>query len=256
MVLKTNADGCRLDPGMRGDFNVSDLGSKSETGRAALFRLMTWMSPAYPVGAYTYSQGLEWAVETGAVADGADLQAWLTEVLRFGSGRSDAILFRHAHGAAAGGDLDALIEVAELAAAFQPSAERRLEALAQGKAFAVATLPVFACPMLAALAEARGDALSYPVAVSVAAADQTIALDTALAAYLHGVVANLVSAGVRLVPLGQSAGLKVLTALEPVIAEVAAASAPLTLDDLGGATILADIASMRHETQYTRLFRS
>ncbi len=229
---------------------------ETDADRAALFRLMTWMSPAYPVGAYTYSQGLEWAVETGAVHDTETLRAWLVEVLRFGSGRNDAILFRHAHGAALAGDGEVLLDVADLAAALQPSAERRLEALAQGKAFALATLPVFECPRLAMLLEARGDALAYPVAVAVAAADQGIAVFPALAAYLHGFGANLVSAGVRLVPLGQSAGLQVLTALEAVFGEVAAASADISLDDLGGATILADIASMCHETQYTRLFRS
>ncbi|PLX38417.1 MAG: urease accessory protein UreF [Hyphomicrobiales bacterium] len=224
--------------------------------RSALFRLMTWMSPAYPVGAYTYSQGLEWAVEDGTVTDTESLDDWLTQVLRHGTGHTDAILFRHAHEAAAAGDLDGLLDVADLAAAFQPSSERRLEALAQGRAFALATLPAFSSPMLAKLEAARPDALAYTVTVAVAAADQKIAVEDALAAFLHGVAANLVSAGVRLIPLGQSAGLKVLTALEPVMTEVADATRSLSLDELGGATVIADIASMRHETQYTRLFRS
>ncbi|HOV02900.1 MAG TPA: urease accessory protein UreF [Hyphomicrobiales bacterium] len=223
---------------------------------AALFRLMTWLSPSYPVGAYTYSHGLEWAVEEGAIRDGETLRVWLDGLLVHGAGRTDAILFRAAHAATRGTDEARLDAIAELAAAFQPTAERRLESLGQGRAFVAATAGAFAAPRLAALAARQADAIAYPVAVAIAAAEAGIDVDAALAAYLHGFAANLVSAGVRLVPLGQSAGIATLAALEPVIAAMVETSRALGLDDLGGATILSDISSMRHETQYTRLFRS
>ncbi|MEZ5840031.1 MAG: urease accessory protein UreF [Hyphomicrobiales bacterium] len=223
---------------------------------AALFRLMTWLSPSYPVGAYTYSHGLEWAVEEGTISDGATLLSWLQGVLLHGAGRADAILFRAAHAATREGDGGGLDDIAGLAAAFQPTAERRLETMAQGRAFLAATATAFPAPQLAGLGERFSGQIAYPVAVAVATAESAISVEAGLAAYLHGFAANLVSAGVRLVPLGQSAGIATLAALEETIGTVVAASAGLGPDDLGGATVLSDIASMRHETQYTRLFRS
>lgn len=219
----------------------------------ALYRLMTWLSPAYPVGAFSYSHGLEWLVETGAVRDAATLVAWLEDVLAFGAGRNDAIFFTAAYRAA--GDLDKLREIAELAAAFAPAAERHLETCAQGSAFSAVTRRAWRSPTLDRIDQDDAP-LAYPVAVAVAAADHGIELALALPAYLQAFSANLVSAGVRLVPLGHTDGQIALTRLETPVARAAEAGLSLTLDDLGGATVLADIAAMRHETQYTRLFRS
>ena len=149
----------------------------------------------------------------------------------------------------------ALAEAAELAAAFAPSAERRLETLAQGTAFLAATLAAWRKPELEALA-ADGRQVAYPVAVGASAAAHGLPLAETAQAYAQAYVANLVSAAVRLIPLGQSDGLRVLARLEPLIPRVVAAALACTLDDVGGAAVAADIASMRHETQYTRLFRS
>ncbi len=214
----------------------------------SLLRLMTWMSPAYPVGAYTYSHGLEWAVEAGDVMDARTLEAWIDSVLSHGAGRNDAILAAAAWRAAR----DDLPDLIDLALALNPTAERLLETESQGRAFVRATAAGWPdVPDLDLLAAAP-----YPVAVGAVAKRSGIGLEDALPAFLHGVTANLVSAGVRLIPLGQSEGVRLLAALEGRIAALAQEAAKTTLDDLGGFAPLIDIASMKHETQYTRLFRS
>jgi urease accessory protein len=220
---------------------------------AAQQKLMAWLSPAFPVGGYSYSHGLEWAIEDGSVTTADALQAWLTAILTHGAGRSDAIVFSHAWRARGPG----LREVAELAAAFQPSRERHLESTAQGNAFLEAVRGAWPNPALDDVASAlTGVAVPYPVAVAAAAAAHDIPRAPALTALLTAFVANIVSAGVRAVPIGQSAGQKIIAALAPVVLDVAHWAETLSLDDLGGAALRADIASMKHETQYTRLFRS
>jgi urease accessory protein len=227
-----------------------------EASASALYRLMAWLSPAYPVGAFSYSSGIEWAVEAGDITDAASLRDWLTVMLADGGGFSDAVLFTHAHRAAESGDDKALRAVAELAAALATSKERHLEMTAQGNAFVEATRAAWACDSLDRLKKAWDGPIAYPVAVAVTAAGHGIALAPALAAYLQAVAANWVSAGVRLVPLGQTDGQRVLAALEPVIAASAQRAPHVALDDIGPAAFRADLAGARHETQYTRLFRS
>ena len=241
------SDGAPPSP-LQGEASVA---SSSPT----LARLMIWLSPAYPVGGYSYSHGLEWIVEAGKVRDAATLGAWIEDVLAHGAGRSDVIFLAEAWRALAVGDMAALEQAAELAAALAPSAERRLETMAQGTAFLAATLAAWPKAELAALA-AEGREVAYPIAVGAAAAAHGLPLVETAQAFAQAFAANLVSAGVRLIPLGQSDGLRVLARLEPLIPRVVAAALACTLDDIGGAAIAADIASMRHETQYTRLFRS
>lgn len=223
---------------------------------AALYRLLAWMSPAYPVGAFSYSHGLEWAVEAGDIGNLASLVDWLSVVLRQGSGLADATFCAHAHRATAAGDGQALAEVAELALAFQPSRERRLETTAQGNAFMMATEAAWPAASLTLVRRSWPGAVAYPVAVGAATAAHAIEEIVALHAFLHAVAANLVSAAVRLVPLGQTDGQRALAALEPVVAETVAVARLTALDDIGGHALRSDLASMRHETQYTRLFRS
>jgi urease accessory protein len=212
----------------------------------ALLRLMAFLSPAFPTGAYAYSHGLEWAVGAGDVADPRTLLDWLDDLLHHGSGRNDAILLRHAHRAAA--EPDRLSHIAELAAALAPSRERRAETLDIGRAFAAAAA-AWSRPGLP-------EEIAHPVAVGALAAWHGIPENDAALAYLQAFAANLISAAVRLIPLGQSAGLRVLAAIEPAIIAAAASTRAARLDDLGGCAWRADLASMRHETQYTRLFRS
>jgi urease accessory protein len=221
---------------------------------AGLYRLMTWLSPGYPVGAFSYSHGLEFAVEEGTLRDAGELRRWLSDLLRWGSGRNDAILFRHAHTFAE--RPSALAEIAALAAAFAATSERHLETTAQGRAFAEATIDAWPCHALDRLLRAWDGPLAYPVVVAVAAGGHGLPLEASLHAYLHAFAGNLVSAGVRLIPLGQRDGQRVVAALEAPIAACAEAALVADLDDLGGAAVLADLAAMKHETQYTRLFRS
>jgi urease accessory protein len=216
--------------------------------QSALLRLLTWLSPAFPTGGFAYSHALEWSVEAGAVTDEADLIDWIGDILAQGALWSDAILLRHAHRAEAA----QLPELARLATAIAPSLERRRETLAQGAAFREAARP-WPAPELQSWPDAP---LPYPIAIGILAAAQTIAEDDTVLAFLHASTANLISAAVRLIPLGQSAGLRAQAALEPGILATAGLSKTATLDDLGTACWRSDIASMRHETQYTRLFRT
>jgi urease accessory protein len=223
---------------------------------AALYRLMSWLSPSYPVGAYSYSGGLEWAVQAGDLKDADTLRDWLSVLLAQGVGFCDAVFFVHAHSAVGAEDDGALSVVSELACAFAASRERRLETTAQGGAFFDATHAAWPCAALERLRSVPTKPVAYPVAVAVAAAGHGITATPALHAYLHAVTANLISAGVRLIPLGQTDGQRVLAALASVVAEVAERALATPLDEVGAAAFRVDIAGMRHETQYTRLFRS
>jgi urease accessory protein len=208
------------------------------------------------VGAFSYSSGLEWAVEAGDVTDAATLQRWLRTVIAHGNGFCDGVFFVQSHRAVADGDKELLRSVAELAAAFTPSRERQLETTAQGQAFLQTARAAWSCDALERFAESWDGLVAYPVAVAVAAAGHGIALEPALHAYLHAVAANLISAGVRLIPLGQTDGQRLLAALQEVIRQTCERALGATLDDLGSAAFRADLAGMRHESQYTRLFRS
>ncbi|MEP9350391.1 urease accessory UreF family protein [Xanthobacter sp. KR7-225] len=219
--------------------------------------LFAWLSPAFPVGAYAYSHALEWAVEAGDVADEASLQAFLADLLLIGFARSDAILLAHAHRAAAARDGAALKEANALAVALAPSAELRLETCQQGRSFLDAVAASWPTPGLDELAAVlKGEEVAYPVAVGLAAGLHGVALPPTLEAFLLAAAQTLVSAAVRLAPIGQTAGTRVVARLAPRLAALAGAIPALTLDEVGGATFRADLGSMRHETQYTRLFRS
>jgi urease accessory protein len=231
--------------------------SKDEGALApTLYRLMAWLSPAFPVGAFSYSSGIEWAVEAGDIKDAPTLQHWLEVVTAEGGVFCDAAIFANAHRATQASDDASLRAIAEFAVALTPSRERHLETTSQGRAFVEAVSAAWHCAALDRLAAVWDGAVAYPVAVAVSAAGHGIPLASALRAYLHAAAANLISAGVRLVPLGQTDGQRVLAALEPVVTAAAERAMATALDDIGGAAFRADLASMRHETQYTRLFRS
>ena len=233
-----------------------DVDGISEPEAAALYRLMTWLSPAFPVGAFSYSSGIEWAVEAGDIADAASLSGWLAAMLADGSGFCDGVFLAHAHRAAASRDTNALRDIAELSAALVPSRERQLESTAQGRAFIEIARAAWNCAGLDEMIAACDGAIVYPVAVGVVSAAHAIPLPATMHAFLHAVTSNWISAGARLVPLGQTDSQRVLAQLEPVVAATARRALDASFDDLGSATFRADLASLRHETQYTRLFRS
>jgi urease accessory protein len=220
-----------------------------------LLRLLTWLSPAFPVGSFSYSHGLELAVEEGLVKDADGLTSWLSTVLTHGAGRLDAMLLVAAWRASRGEDDQALGSAVELANAMRGTSETALESTAQGRAFLDTVRRVWPDPWLDERAEMLAGA-GHAVALSVVAARAGVPLEPAIAGYLHAFAANLVSAAVRLVPLGQTDGQRALADLEPVILAAAAAAIERPLAEIGSATPMVEWASMRHETQYTRLFRS
>lgn len=220
---------------------------------ADLFRLMAWTSPAYPVGGFSYSHGIEMAVEEDRLKKQADLVAYIASVLRQGAGRVDAVLLAEAHRAPDEARLD---EIAELAFAWRGTAETALESTQQGGSFASVTVSCWPDARFAAFAARHRGRLSHAVAFGAAAGMAGIPLRPALFAFLQGFCANLVSAGVRVIPLGQTDGQVATAALLPIITECADAALTTPLDELGTASPLLDMLSMRHETQYTRLFRS
>ncbi len=222
-----------------------------------LYRLLAWLSPAYPIGAFSYSHGVETAVEEGFIKDRVSLVAWLGTVLQDGTGRVDGALFAAAWRAADAGDWPVFDTIAERAAAWRGTSEMALESRQQGGSFLSITRNAWPHAALAATHERLGGELALPVAVALAAAVHGIGLDTALGGYLHAFTANLISAAVRTVPLGQTDGQLALAALEGAVRHTAEAALAISnLDEVGTATPLLDWCSLRHETQYTRLFRS
>lgn len=218
-------------------------------------RLLTWLSPAYPVGAFSYSHGLEWAVESGRISRWPEARDYIATALQHGAGWNDALLLAAAWRAAGAADAAALDHLIDLAAAWRSTPETALESRQQGKAFLDITRRTWPDPALDQLAAlVAGRALAYPLAVGVATRSMPLAL--VLAAYLTAFAGNLISAAVRLVPLGQSDGQRIQAALEPLISTVAGLAAQADEGELGGAAPLLDIASILHETQHTRLFRS
>jgi urease accessory protein len=219
----------------------------AEAGDRALLKLMAWLSPAFPVGSFSYSHGLERVVHDDLLGSADELRDWLKSLLDQGSVWNDAVLFAEAWRRAGAGET--LDEVAELGIALSGSAERLLETSAQGYAFGSAMTNWGG-------AVALPDPCPYAVAVGAQAAAASIPLEPALAAFLQAFVTNQLQAGIRLSVIGQSHAVALLAALEPGIAATAARAARSSLDDLGSATLAAEIAAMRHETQYSRLFRT
>jgi len=237
---------------------MAERGAPETLTGDGLYRLMTWLSPGFPVGAFSYSHGLETAIERGLVRDRATLVTWIAGIIELGAGASDALLFRAAHAAL---DDKALARVIELGHAWRSTAELAHESTAQGDAFLAAAHAAWPLP---AIRQCRlvADAIARPVAyaVAVGAATRGLPLEIALGAFLQATSANLVSAGVRLIPLGQTQGQIAIANLGPVVARAVTTALDGSLDDLprrlGGAAAQVDLTSMQHETQYTRLFRT
>ncbi|MDE1157924.1 MAG: urease accessory protein UreF [Neorhizobium sp.] len=215
----------------------------------ALLRLMAWLSPAFPIGGFAYSGGLERAVHDRLVASASGLTDWLSTLMGHGALWNDGVLL--CEGWRCHADQAGLASACELGLALAGSAERHAETLSLGRGFASA-----AAAWPADVFGLLPKDVPFPVAVGAIAAAHGVGLDQALAAYLHAAVSQAVSAAIRLGVCGQADGLGVLAALETRIEQLAARASALTLDDLGGATVQAEISSLRHETQHSRLFRS
>jgi urease accessory protein len=231
------------------------------TTEQQLYRLLVWFSPAMPVGAYSYSHGLEAAVGAGLVCDGAMLRAYVETALRHGAGQVDAAWLGAAHRACLGREWEGwpLERVLANAAAMRPTRELALESTGQGRALLAVLRKAWPAPeldRLAAMSDRLGLTPPHAVVAAVAAACHGMELGPAALAFLHGFAANLISAGIRLIPLGQTDGQKLTAALEPIVREIAQAAVEIPPDEIGSAAPMIDLCSIAHETQYTRLFRS
>ncbi|QJF50368.1 urease accessory protein UreF [Roseobacter ponti] len=209
----------------------------------AVLTLTQWLSPGFPVGAFAYSHGLERVIDAGGITSVATLEPWLRDIIRHGCGRSDLVLLRVAYDA---GD-EEVARIDAQAQAFSASSGRLTETCDQGAAFSRTVDAVW---------DTRLGTLTYPVALGRAAKLRGLPQDLTAAMYLHAFTANLISAAVRLVPLGQTEGQDLLARLAPLITSIADATAESTPDDLTSACFAADIASMQHETQYSKVFRT
>jgi urease accessory protein len=230
-----------------------------ELAPLALLRQQSWLSPAFPTGSYSYSHGIEWAVEAGDIHDRKSLVDWLEADLCYGSGRNEAIFFIEAWRCAKENDCEKLLEIAELAAAFRGTSEFALETSQQGASCLATLRRVWRDPLLETLSELLSEHRIAPVlsvVLGVRAARQDIPATLALPAFLQSYLANLITAGVRLVPLGQTDGQLAIAELEEALLAVASQAEQVTIRDLGSAALMVDLASASHETQYTRLFRS
>jgi urease accessory protein len=242
---------------MRASIIMSD--QQPRISQLALLRQQSWLSPAFPTGSYSYSHAIEWAVEAGDIHDRKSLADWLEADLCYGSGRNEAIFFIEAWRCAKENDCEKLLEIAELAAAFRGTSEFALETSQQATACLATLRRVWPDPFLETLSELLSELRIAPVlsvVLGVRAATQNIPATLALPAFLQSYLANLVTAGVRLVPLGQTDGQLAIAELEGAVLAVAAQAGCATIHDLGSAAFMVDLASASHETQYTRLFRS
>jgi urease accessory protein len=225
----------------------------------ALLRQQSWLSPAFPTGSYSYSHGIEWAVEAGYIHGRESLVDWLEADLRYGSGRNEAIFFLEAWRCATEDDCEKLFDVAELAAAFRGTSEFALESSQQAAACLATLRRVWPDRVVESLFELLSER-SVPPALAVVlgarAAGQGVPYGLALPAFLQSYIANLVTAAVRLIPLGQTDGQLAIAELEEPILATSVQAEQATVRDLGSAAFMVDFASASHETQYTRLFRS
>jgi len=227
----------------------------SMTEAASSLPLLIWLSPAFPVGAFAYSHGLEAAVEAGDIHDATTLQIWLQDLITHGSMKTDAVLVAQGWQAAAQRDIARLREMNDLALALSPSRERYLETSAQGNAFVTAIKAAWGCALIDDIS-AWDEPIAYPIAVATAAAEHGVQQDALVQSYLVAFLGNLISAAVRLGPVGQTDGQRVTAALLPALQHCAEIVLSAGLEGLGSIALRSDLASMQHETQYSRLFRS
>lgn len=211
---------------------------------AQLLTLAQWLSPAFPVGAFAYSHGLEAAVDLGSVCDADSVEAWLTDVLDFGAGRSDALFLAASYRAV---DAVELADINAVARAFAASAERLVESHAQGAAF---------CKLTDGIWDTHLGTLQYPVALGAAARCEGLPLALTSKMYLQAFTSNLIAAAQRLMPLGQTVGQAILRRLAGPCSVIAETTLDGELTQLSSTAFLSDIAAMKHETQSSRIFRT
>lgn len=209
-----------------------------------ILTLAQWFSPAFPIGAFSFSHGLESLVETGEIRSAEDVESWLNSVLSYGAGRNDVILMAASFRASS---QDEIKEIDALARALSPSKERLLETEVQGEAFIRTINEVWGSDL---------PALCYPVAIGASARTCGMPLRETACMYLHALTSSLVSAAIRVVPLGQTEGQSIVRRLALLCDELGTGYIDESLEAIGSSSFIGDIASMTHEDQYSRMFRS
>jgi urease accessory protein len=206
-----------------------------------LITVMQWLSPAFPIGGFAYSHGLEWAINKGYVSNREELQKWVSDLLEYGSLKNDAILIKLV---LKGSDPK---EINEIAMALCPANERLSETQLQGSAF---------CKIMREVWSLEIDDLTLPIALALAAKNENIDQNLVVPAYLHSFCSNLISVAMRLIPIGQTDGQKTLRELSPLISDSVRAVAKSDKDDLGSACFLSDVSAMQHEYLQPRVFKT
>ncbi len=206
-----------------------------------LITVMQWLSPAFPIGGFAYSHGLEWAINKGYVSNREELQKWVSDLLEYGSLKNDAILIKLV---LKGSDPK---EINEIAIALCPANERLSETQLQGGAF---------CKIMREVWSLEIDDLALPIALALAAKNENIDQNLVVPAYLHSFCSNLISVAMRLIPIGQTDGQKTLRELSPLISDSVIAVAKSDKDDLGSACFLSDVSAMQHEYLQPRVFKT
>lgn len=236
------------------------------TDSSFIYRLLTWFSPSYPIGSFHFSHGIEYAVEWNLIKDAKSLEEWISGIIQFGSGRMDLMMFKLSYDLFTAPNVRAdpnrikkLNRLITISNALKLSPELWQESTKQGDAALKALLKSHPSDNLHFLNLQLKKTDKYPVVPIVfgaACADHRIPLKWALTAYLHSFIFNLITAGVKLIPLGQTAGQNIAASLESVIHKCVNASAKSKINDISGASPMVEWTSVKHENQYTRLFQS
>ncbi|NET44824.1 urease accessory protein UreF [Okeania sp. SIO2B3] len=231
-------------------------------GANQLLCLLQLASPALPVGAYSYSEGIEVLVTRGKISDYDSLKNWLIDSLKFGSIRLEAALIIRAYWETNSGNLPLLNNWNNWATAVKETEELRLQSLQMGRTLIRLFMniqPDLSTELMSFIQnklETETDFCNFAIAYGLISASWKIEIETAILSYLHSWATNLVNAGVKLIPLGQTVGQKLLWELQNQIVLSAKEILKLKDDELNSCSWGLSLASMAHEVQYTRLFRS
>ncbi|MBN4006709.1 urease accessory protein UreF [Nostoc sp. LPT] len=219
-----------------------------------LLSILQLASPALPVGAYSYSEGLEMLVENGTIVNPLHLKDWLKAELLYGAIRLEAGVMVRSQQSAKMGDIESLCRWNLWLSAARETEELRASSWQMGRS--LIQLLAKLEPQIIPIANTVGNPCNYAIAFGIAIAHWQISIKAALLGYLHSWASNLITAGVKLIPLGQTAGQQLLLDLQPLLSAAALEILALEDDQLACCSWGLSLASMQHETQYTRLFRS
>ena len=228
----------------------------------ALYKLLSWFSSVYPIGSFNYSHGLEYAIERDLIKTREQLEEWIRGVILFGTGRVDALLFKTGYDLLQNGMFASEVQLNELifiSNAFKTTPELWTESYRQGEAalkILIDTYDFFELKQLQNQLKKLNKKPVLAVVFGIACAACQLPFEESLCSFLHAFISNVVMAGTKLIPLGQTDSQKIIMNLQSSLVTLIRQIQELTLEDIGSATPMLDWTSAHHETQYTRLFQS